>query len=172
MKQITKSQLIEILNGVEKSTFINLTTETKVRMNKTGNPYYDRVIKRSKCTFLIGNEYWKRVIVNGEKEGISKEENTFEVEEMKGKKHISKCVCVDTKTESKYYLSVERFNEIKPKIEFLFEGNPIEKELFESYLVKVTESQKQEQERKVNWLTYGIDSIKQITINKEQYEVI
>jgi hypothetical protein len=169
MVQITKNELLNLLNGVEKSTFVHLVTETKVRMNKTGNPYFDKVVKKSSCNFLMGNDYEDRVITNEEKEGL---EGTFEVEEMKGKRHISKVVCVDTKTETKHYLCVERFDEIKPNVEYSFEGNTIEKVMFENYLVKVSESQKQQQQRKVKWLTYGIDSIKQISFNKEQYEVV
>ena len=169
MTTITKTELIELLNGVESSTFVHLVTETKVRMNKTNNPFYDKVTKKSSCNFLMGNDYEKRVNTNEVKEGL---EGTFEVEEMKGKRHISKVVCVDTKTETKHYICVERFDEIKPKVEYSFEGNTIEKLMFESYMVKVSESQKQQQERKVKWLTYGIDSIKQISFGKEQYEVV
>lgn len=172
MVQISKTELIGLLNGIEKSTFVHLLTETKVRMNKTGNPYFDRIIKKSSCNYLMGNDYGKRVIVNGEKEGIPSEENTFEVEEMKGKKHVSKVVCIDTKTESVYYLMVERFDEISPKVEYVCEGNPIEKQLFESYMVKVSESKKQPQERKVKVLTFKIDSIKEISFGKEKYQVV
>jgi hypothetical protein len=169
MTQITKNELLNLLNGVQSSTFVHLVTETKVRMNKTGNPYFDKVVKKSSCNFLMGNDYENRVITNEEKEGL---EGTFEVEEMKGKRHISKVVCVDTKTETKHYLCVERFDEIKPKVEYSFEGTTIQKMMFENYLVKVSESSKQQQQRKVKWLTYGIDSIKQISFNKEQYEVV
>lgn len=172
MTQITKTEVIEILNGVEKSTFVHLVTETKVRMNKTGNTYFDKVVKKSSCNYLMGNEYKKRVITNGENEGIPQEENTFEVEEMKGKKHVSRVVCIDTKTESVHYLMVERFDEIKPKVEYIFEGNPIEKHLFESYMVKVSESNKQPQERKVKVLTFKIDNIKEISFGKEKYQVV
>ena len=169
---ITKLELIDLLNGVESSTFVHLVTETKVRMNKTGNPYFDRVIKKSSCNYLMGNDYGTRVITNGEKEGIPQEENTFEVEEMKGKRHISKVVCIDTKTESVHYLMVERFDEIQPKVEYTFEGNQIEKQLFESYMVKVSESKKQPQERKVKVLTFKLDNIKEISFGKEKYQVV
>ena len=166
---ITQNELLEILNSVEKSTFVNLVTETKVRMNKTGNPFFDKVTKKSKSNFLIGNDYGIRVTTNEKKEGI---EGNFEVEEMKGKKHVSKCVCIDTKTESVYYLMVERFDEIKPQVEYTFEGNSIEKHLFESYMVKVSESKKQVQEKKVSVLTFKISNIKEISINKEKYQVV
>jgi hypothetical protein len=171
MTQITKTELIELLNGVQSSTFVHLVTETNVKMNKTNNPYFNKVTKKSSCNFLMGNDYEKRVNTNEIKEGL---EGTFEVEEMKGKEHISKVVLRSTNIEKpiKYYLMVERFVEIKPKVEYIFEGNTIEKMLFESYMSKVSESKKQQQERKVIVNTYGIDSIKQISFGKEQYEIV
>jgi len=169
MKKITKNELETLLMGVEKSTFVNITMETKVRMNKTGNPFYEKVIKRSSCNYLIGNNYEKRVQSNEKKEGL---EGDFVSGELKGKKHISKCVLVDTKTEQTTYLMVERFDEIPPKNEFIYEGNVIDKTLFESYMTKVYESQKQEQEKKVMVITPKIESIKQISLDGEKYEVI
>jgi hypothetical protein len=164
---INKVELLQLLMNIESSTFVNLVTETKVRMNKTNNPYFDKVIKRNKCTYLVGNDYEKRVNSNEVKEGL---EGDFKSEEMKGKKHISKCVCVDTKTESVHYLMVERFDEVKPqKTEYICEGSPIEKQLFETYMTKVYESNKQEQERKVMVITPKLDSIKEITLNGTHY---
>ncbi len=166
---INQSELIELLNDVKSSTFVHLVTETKVRMNKTNNPYFDKVIKRSSTNYLMGNDYEKRVLSNEKKEGIN--ESTFEVEEMKGKKHISKVVCVDTKTESVHYLMVERFDEIQPKNEYFFEGNGIEKTLFESFMTKVYESKKQKQERKVMVITPKIENIREITFGGNKYIV-
>jgi len=167
--KINKVELLQLLVGIEKSTFINLVTETKVRMNKTNNPYFDKVIKRNKCTYLVGNDYEKRVNNNEVKEGL---EGDFKSEEMKGKKHISKCVCVDTKTESVHYLMVERFDEVTPqKTEYIFEGNGIDKQLFESYMTKVYESKKQEQDRKVMVITPKLDSIKEMSLEGTHYIV-
>lgn len=170
---ISKEELLNILNGVERPTFVNLVTETKVRMNKRNNPYFDRITKLSKGNFMIGTEYGKRVLTNGEKEGISKDENTFEVEEMRGREHVSKVVCRSTNPNRPvtYYIMVERFDEVKPKVDYRFEGETIEKTLFESFLVKKSESTKQPQERKVSVLTYGIDGVREITLNKTRYVV-
>jgi len=169
MTQITKTELINLLNGVEKSTFVHIVMETKVRMNKTNNPYFDKVIKRSSSNFLIGNDYEKRVINNEVKEGL---EGNFETEKPSGKTHISKCVLIDDKTQSIHYVMLERFDEIKPKVEYTFEGTTIEKMMFENYMVKVSESKKQVQDKKVMVITPNIENIKQISINKEQYEII
>jgi hypothetical protein len=67
---------------------------------------------------------------------------------------------------------VERFDEIKPQVEYTFEGNSIDKVLFQDYMTKVYESQKQEQERKVMVLSYKEDSIKEFTLNGQKYEVV
>ena len=89
---ITILEMVNLFGQVTKSTFINILSQTMVRMNKTGNIYYNRISKTTSGNFLIGNDYEKRVFVGGEKEGISKEENTFQVEPSKVGEHISKCV--------------------------------------------------------------------------------
>ncbi len=162
---ISKMEMLEVLKEVNKSTFINLVTETKVRMNKTNNLYFDKVFKRSKSNFLIGNNYEDRVITNERKEGL---EGNFVSEENKVGTHISKCVLFNEKTQS-YYLMVERFDEIKPQVEYIFEGNSIDKTLFESFMTKYYESKKQEQERKVFVISYKLDSIKEFTLGGTKY---
>jgi hypothetical protein len=170
-KVISQSEVVNLLGNYEKKSFINVVTDTLVRMNKTGNPYYNLVHKHSSRNYLINSDYLKRVIKEGEKEGISEEENTFEVEDMKGKKRVKNSVCIDTKTEQTYYLFLELFDEVKPQVEYTFEGNPIDKQLFESYLVKVSESKKQPQERKVKVITPKIENIKSFTLEGVKYIV-
>jgi hypothetical protein len=170
-KVISQSEVVNLLGNYEKKSFINVVTDTLVRMNKTGNPYYNLVHKHSSRNYLINSDYLKRVIKEGEKEGISEEENTFEVEDMKGKKRVKNSVCIDTKTEQTYYLFLELFDEVKPQVEYTCEGNPIDKQLFESYLVKVSESKKQPQERKVKVITPKIENIKSFTLEGVKYIV-
>ncbi len=170
-KFISQSEVVTILSNYEKKSFTNMVTETIVRMNKTGNPYYNQVKKLSSRNYYINSDYLKRVINEGKKEGINPEENTFQVEEMKGKKRVKNSVCVDTKTEQTFYLFLELFDEVPPKVEYYFEGNPIDKQLFESYLVKVSESKKQPQERKVKVITPKIENIKSFTLEGIKYIV-
>ena len=162
--QITKEELIKLLVSVEKVLFTQLVTETEVRMKKTGNPF-NKIIKRSVGRFLIGSDYMLRVINEGKKEGI---DTQFEVDENKVGKHISKCVLYNEKLD-KHYLMCEYFDEVPPKVEYFYEGNPIEKMLFESYMYQRSESQKQPQERKVKVVSYNIDNIKEISLNKVKY---
>jgi hypothetical protein len=164
---INRDELLRLLSNVEKSTLINLVTETKLRMNKRNNPYFDKVIKKSKCNFLIGNSYETRVQSNEGKEGLTPD---FVSMENKVGNHVSKCVLFNEKTQS-HYLMVERFDEIKPKVEYIFEGNQIDKMLFNDFMVKVSETSRQEQERKVMVLSYKLDSIKELSLNGHKYVV-
>ena len=171
VKHITRQELITLLKNFDETTeqpFVNVVMETPVKMLKTGNPYYDRIFKRSSCNYKLNVDYGKRVNNNMTKEGI---EENFEVGEMKGKKHISKCVCVDTKTEQTYYVMLERFTEIKPQNEFFFEGNPIEKTLFENYMTKVYDNNSQPQERKVMVITPKIENIREMSFNGFKYVI-
>jgi len=166
-KVITETEMLEILSNVESSTFINIVSTTKVRMNKTNNPYFDKVFKVNKCNYLIGNEYETRVNTNDKKEGG---EGNFQSEENKVGNHVSKCVLFNEKMNS-HYLQVERFVEVKPNVTYLFEGNEVEKTLFESYLTKVSESSRQPQERKVLVQSFKFSSINEFTLGGVHYVV-
>ncbi len=163
---IPRGNMITLLSEVERPTFVHLVTDTKVRMNKTNNPYYDEIRKVLSSNFYIGLEYEKRVNVNREKEG---KETDFLSSPLCGKVHISKCVLTDTKTRTKFYLMCEWFKRSYPKIDYIHNGNSIDKQIFESYLVKRKESEKQQLENKVNIVTYGMDSIKEIRMNRTRY---
>ena len=66
----------------------------------------------------------------------------------------------------------EWFKRSYPKVEYKFNGNSIDKQMFESYLVKRKESEKQQIENKVNIVTYLIESIKEIRMNRTRYILI
>lgn len=163
---IPRSNMITLLNEVERPTFVHLVTETKVRMNKKGNPYHEQIVKCLSSNFYIGSEYEKRVNNNREKEGV---ETDFVSSPLSGKEHISKCVLTDTKTQTKFYVMCEWFKRSYPKVEYKYNGNSIDKQMFESYLVKRKESEKQQIENKVNVVTYLIESIKEIRMNRTRY---
>jgi len=174
---VNVNELIEVLKQVEKSTFINVTMETEPKMNKTNNPFYDTIQKKfnvsklTTCNYLIGNDYGTRVESNMKKEEV---EGTFEPLKPTGKTHVSKCVLVDDKTQSVYYLMVEQFDEIKPQIQYLKNGEPMNEVdliLLNDFLVKSNGSYRQEQERKVMVITPKIENIKKLSLNGTQYIV-
>ena len=165
--KVSKSEMIEIFKTVEKSTFVNLVTEVVVKMNKTNNPYYGKVIKKNKGNYLIGNEYGIRVGTNGERENVDM--SNFEVQ-TNWFEHVSKCVVKNKKSED-YYLQYEFFKESNPVTEYIFEGQTIDQVLFQDFLVKRSEPTNQPQERKVFYQTYKMDSIKEFSLNGTKYLV-
>ena len=173
IKKISKQELINILNTIEKPTYTHIVSETIVKMNKEKtkegnkevNPYYNKVVKLRKGNFLIGSDYEKRVQKNDKLEGG---EGTFQSQESKVGTHISKCVLFNERL-NKYYLSHEKFPQVKPTSEFLYEGNTIDKMIFDKWISDSNPYQNQPQEKKVEWTTLTIDNIKEISLNGTHY---
>lgn len=172
--QVTLGQMVEIFNGIEKSTFVNLVTEIKVKMvqksrtDKTPNPYFDQVVKKNRGNYLIGNDYGDRNGTNQEKEGI--DPDSFEVKE-NWFEHVSKVVVRSKKNPENMYLQYEFFKESNVVTEYVFNGQTIDQVLFESYLSQKSEPTNQPQERKVYFQTYSMDSIKEFSIGGNKYIV-
>ena len=163
---VNEQELILVLSQVTKPTMINLVTKTIQKdMNKTGNPFFGKVEKVTTCNYLIGTDYESRVINNDIKEGG---EGNFEAKENSVGNHITKCVLFNENT-NKHYLMVEFFNESKPKTEYYFEGNTIEKHMFESWLKQRNESSRQPQERKVNVRSFMTSNILELSLNGNKY---
>ena len=165
IKEITKDELLTLLLSVDKPKFTQLLTETNVRMNKTNNPYYDQIKKVTRGKFLIGGDYEMRVINESKKSGL---DTSFESLENKTGRHLSKCVLFNEE-KNQHYLMCEYFTEVPLKTEHYFEGNQIEKTLFENWLVKKSESSRQPQDRKVNVVSYKLENIKEISLNGVKY---
>ena len=166
---ITRPQMKTLFMEVTKPEMINLVTETIPKMNKTGNPYYGEIVKKSKCNFLLCTDYSKRVNVNRDKEDKEKD---FVPQSPKGKKHLSPCVLTDEKTETKLYLFVERFDEIKPKVVYFHNDNPIEFEMFRNFLPPISDNKSQGLDREVKPLTYLFDSIVGFSFRGRKFRVI
>lgn len=174
--KINRTELINVLRNVKLNTFIGLVTNTVPSMLKTGNPFYDKLTKTfsvrklSNTSYRTSN-YEQRVKNNMIKEGLEPE--TFVVSKPSGKTHVenTECLLVSDKDPNVFYLMVERFGENKPTVEYLHNGNPIDKMLLNDYLEKVYESTKQEQEKKVSVITPLVSNIVSLTMNGICYEV-
>ena len=165
---ITENELIVLLNNQTKYQFTNVKMRTPQKMNKTDNPYFEKIEKETEGNFNVGVDYERRVKNNEDKEGLP---TTFESEKPKGKHHISKCVLQKDDNENVHYVMLERFTNLKPKVEFYFEGQTIEKHLFESFISPISESKKQVQQKKVEVMTPKISNIMEITLNGTRYEI-
>jgi hypothetical protein len=166
--QINKTELLNILVGIKKPTIIHMKTVTvpKVRVN---NIFHNDLKKVSQCNFMVLTNYKNRVNNNRKKEN---KETNFVPQHIRGREHISECVCTDSSTQSKYYLMVERFAEIKSNVTYFYNNNVVDKNLVEPLLIGYSQSTTQQLQRQVNVLTYSLDSIKEITINKNKYIIL
>jgi hypothetical protein len=164
-KFVSESELLQVVSGIDKPTFINMTTEIVEPMNKTGNPYFNKVTKVTTCNYLIGSEYENRVNNNDKKEGG---EGTFESSFNRVGEHISRSLLFN-RERNQHYVMVEFFPESKPKSEFYFEGNSIERTMLESWLKKKNEGTSQPQERKVLVRSFKSSSIKEMTYEGVRY---
>ena len=155
---VTTEQLLCILMVQEKGTFAFLHMETKPKMNKTNNPYFDRVTKVTKGNILLGVDYKTRV-------GNETENPDFKPEENKVGDKVTKCIRHNEKY-NRFYLDYEWFNEVRPKSEYVFNGDPIEKEMFESFMSQYTPNK-----YGVNFQSVTVTNIKEIHMNGTIYTV-
>jgi hypothetical protein len=164
---ITQQELLTLLMNVEKPTFTSIVSETKPSMNKTNNPYYDKVIKKSKGNYFIGGSYEDMVNTRMVKEGL---QPTFESMECSVGEKVegSKCLQFNEKL-NRYYLQYFIFPTSNIKSEFIFENDSIDKVLFQDFLVKKSESSRQPQENKHKPQSFKLESIKEITLSGVKY---
>jgi hypothetical protein len=157
--ELTTSELTSILMEQERGTFCWLHFETKPKMNKRNNPYFDQVIKITKGNILMGNSYQTRV------QNETGNPN-FVSQECKVGGHISKCVLHNDNT-NKDYLQYEWFEEVIPKSEYKYNGNPIEKQLFQDFMGTYTPNK-----NGVNFQSVTIGNIKECHLNGNEYRVV
>lgn len=156
--ELSSMELLTILMNQEKGTFCFLHMETVPSMRKTNNPYFNRVTKITKGNVLLGCNYQTRVSNNTKNPDFKPEENKV------GEK-VTKCIRHNEKFD-RYYLDYEWFNEVRPKSEYVCDGDPIEKEMFESFM-----SQYVPNKYGVNHQSVTVTNIKEIHFNGNEYIV-
>jgi hypothetical protein len=178
--RIGHTEMESILKMVENqvpSPFVSITLNTdftgmvkKCKTDGSINPYFKLLKKVSTKTYRLVTDYQQRVWNNLIKEG--KDPNTFEVESPSGKTHISKCVLTDTETQTKRYLMVEWFPEIKGTTEYFQNNDQIGRELFSKWMTDYNSSnEKQGLEREVKPITPLFDNIVSFRVNGVEYIV-
>ena len=173
-KSVSVNELTNLLMTITKPTLCFVKTETDFRMNKTNNPFFGRVKKQTTNRYLLAFDYENRVNNNMEKENLERE---FNSQKPSGRTHVSKCVTVDDKTNSVYYVNLEYFKENKPKNVLTLDGQIVNDEdlLNEINLYKVKSTpfgSSQPQERKVLMIAPKIENIVFISINGTRYNVV
>lgn len=179
VKQVIEVSIPEMIDYIKNHVetmktppFVNITMETpftgwvmKCKTDGTINPYWKEVTKEVTKTYLLVTNYKKRVTTNMGKEGI---EGEHDLKELSGKRHVEglKSILIDTETESKYYIMVEQFMEVKPsKTIYRHNGNEIEKTLFEKWMKTYDSYTNQLNDRKVEVISPLLSNIKRISVN-------
>ena len=189
MVQITKNELVTILENVNTPTFVSLISYTPEKMNKfldywiinnegkkkknpnpTINPYFESGINKlsKKYKIVTGFNYEDSINRRLEKEGkegnFESQENWFEV--------VSKGLVVNKNNPNKFYFRYQYQNDSTIESTSYFEGNTIQKVMYESYLTEKGNYENQNLDNPLMFQVCDIDNIKQISINKEVYEII
>lgn len=152
---IDKSTLVEILSQVERGEFVNIESITNVKMRKTGNPYYNEVVKRSSKNVRCLPDYEKRVQNKTGNPEFQSAPNWFE--------HISPCVVKHRNNDNTYFM-YETFEGQSVRNEYIHNGEVINKEVLTPYLPTYNE-------REVQVFTIKTDNIKKISYKGVRYEV-
>ena len=174
MKTITHQELINQLNEFNGVTFVSCSIESPVKMAKGGragrpvNPYHDQITKQSYLNGAVGFDYEASVNKQRDRENI---EEAFEAKPrawgqlMEGGKFVEH--------KGNYYLQLKVENVGQDSVQYLQNGEPINKDLLTEWLPKKKEgSGRQEVENEVIVRDIKLDSIKSIKFGNEEYEVV
>jgi hypothetical protein len=189
--QISRTEMKNILSEVNTSQFISFESKTPQKMNKfldywlevegskrknsnpTPNPFMEGGIynRQHKIDIVTGFDYERSV--NGRREKEGKESDFVSGE---GKEPwfnvISKGLVTDKRTESKFYLRYQFTDRSHMKEnEFTHNDNPIEKQMFEDYLVKKNTDSYSNQglDNPLNFQVCDLKHILTITMNHVKY---
>jgi len=153
--------------------------------NPTPNPYFESGIMNlsKKYKIVTGFDYENSVNNRLKREG--KEQNFVsgykptvdENGEVKQREvwfdMISKGLVTDKKTHQKFYLRYQFLKDSTVTTEYLYNGNPILKQLFESYMTKKSENSYSNQglDDTLNFQVCDLNNILEISMGGEKYEL-
>jgi hypothetical protein len=164
---LSTSELTEILKGVEKGTFAFFEIHTIPSMNKTDNPFYNLVTKITKGNVLIGGKVEENEMSNYQKRVINKTGNVdFVPEKNNVGNHVEGSPVLYNQKLDRYYLQYEWFNQVTPKSTYEFQGNQIDKVIFQDFMRSYTPNK-----YGVNVQSVKLENIKEIRFNHVHYIV-
>ena len=182
---IQKTELKDILSGIDIFVpNVGLTTLKKVKMNKyldfkqsgkqNPNPFYDQVLVEQKLSNIqTGFDYDSQLERKYKKEGITPIEN----EDKKESPYqlVSKCLVFLKSDPTKFYFRYQDHESSYLDTKYIFEGNSIEKVMFNQYLIDTKTDYSKYQNGLDNTLNYkvmSLDHIKRIKILKQEYTIL
>ena len=182
---IQKTELKDILSGIDIFVpNVGLTTLKKVKMNKyldfktsgkqNPNPFYDQVLIEQRLSNLqTGFDYVGQLERKYKSEGIvpivneDKKESPYQL--------VSKCLVFLKSDPTKFYFRYQDHESSYLDTKYIFEGNSIEKVMFNQYLIDTKTDYSKYQNGLDNTLNYkvmSLDHIKRIKILKQEYTIL
>ena len=163
---------VEILENKRGATFIGFVAETEPKMRKTGNPYAGRVKKVAHVSGQINFHYDKAVLAQLAKEG--KDASCFFAGESWHEPVIRDDGTLTPfcrhKTNGKMYL---RFRSLAvSEVRYVTDsGEEVAKEALEPFLTPASEYKNQGTDKPIRFLTYGLDTIKELTVDGQTHRL-
>lgn len=183
---INKHELKDILSGIDIFVSnVGLTSLKKVEMNKyldfktsgksNPNPFYDQVLIEQRLSNLqSGFDYNGQLITKYKKEGIVPPPPKEDKKDI-WYNYVSGCLVVSKKHPNNFYFRYQDHSSSYLETKYIFEGNPIEKVLFEQFVRDTKTDYSKYQgglENTLNIKVMSLDHIKRIKILKQEYTII
>ncbi len=177
MIEVSVLEMVQILVTEKRTPFVRIKSLTNCssalktsKIDGSINPYYKNLKKYGERNYRIVNDYSKRVNKNLLAEGKPAD---FEAKAPKGKKHIGNCILTDTATESKYYIMVEFYPNVKGKNTYYGNDNDnvVEYSEIAKFFSETTYTQNG-LEKPINILTFDISNIKYLHHRKQIYKIV
>lgn len=138
-----KNIIAKVQAHTKGTKIVSIRSVTKPRMRKTNNPFFDRILKVTDQTLMIGSDYKKACDKGLAKIGEANPD--YKVKESWHKHYNGhSAIVTDTKTETKFYLYGRRLNnpktgKLQSKSRYIYKmdnGNFcfIDKKVFEKFL--------------------------------------
>lgn len=183
---VTETELVTILSEVNNPQFVGgifnvpedmnkyldywtITEEGKRKKNPnpTLNPYFESGIRKisKKYKLVTGFDYEKSVTDRLKREGkegnFESKENWFEV--------VSKGLVVNKNNPNKFYFRYQYLDDSTTETTSYFEGNPIDKQLYQSYLKEKGNYENQGLDNPLRFQVVGVENIVELSLGGVRY---
>lgn len=180
---ITRNELVEKMLNLRNGshTFGSWVIKTKTKMNKGGNPFYDRVTKLAKWSFGVNTEYYTKLVNEMQRQGLDTSALTKVGSAYERYNDKPNCPILRLKSDTeKLYVSVFPNKEGVSFVEYYIDNRKateFEVEQIKAWLGENKPSAKQTElgisaDKEIKIRTAKLDSVVAITLEGQTYKVV
>ena len=177
--KISENELLNLLLDFKGTSMISMLSLTDTDMNKYKdykklgkqfpNPYFEQIKTLSyRYKINIGFDSYED-LVNKRRENEGLETDFVQKENWFERYQDSRVVVTDKRTKSKFYLRYQFMKDSILDMKYIFEGNEIDRQLFEDYMKEKSNYENQGVENTLNFQVVGLHNILEMTLNKVKY---